>query len=80
MVYPLYETNPGDTAEVVWVISEPPMAERLSALGFTSKEPVTCMIKGKKDSMSAYQVRGAVIALRPANAKEVLVRTIEPRP
>lgn len=78
MVYPLYEINQGETAEVVWVISEQPMAERLNALGFISKEPVTCVIKGKHGSMSAYQVGDAVIALRPANAREVLVRSIEP--
>ena len=78
MVYPLHEINPGDTALVVWVISEPPMASRLDSLGFTAREPVTCVIKGRKGAMSAYEVKGRIIALRAATTKEVLVKVVEP--
>lgn len=79
MVYPLNELNPGETAEIVWVISEPPMSGRLEELGFTGKKHVTCIIKGYRGSMSAYQIGGSVIALRAQNTKEVLVRPLEPR-
>lgn len=77
MVYPLNELNPGESAEVVWVISDAPMFARLDALGFSFKEHVTCILGGRRDSMSAYLVRGTLIALRTENAKEVLVRSPE---
>ncbi|MCC8024181.1 MAG: ferrous iron transport protein A [Clostridium sp.] len=74
MVYPLNELKAGETAEVVWIICEPYMAEHLKSLGFISNELVTCVLKGRADSMSAYLIRGRLIGLRASNAKEVLVR------
>lgn len=76
MVFPLFDISPGETAEIVWVISEPPMAFHLEALGFTASEQVTCIIKGRRGCMSAYKVRGTVIALRTQNAREVLVKPV----
>ena len=73
MVYPLHELKPGERAEIVWVISEPPMSLRLEELGFTAAAQVTCILKGRRGHMSAYQIQGTVIALRPQNAREVLV-------
>ena len=76
MVYPLHELKPGERAEIVWVISEPPMSLRLEELGFTAL--VTCILKGRRGRMSAYQIQDTVIALRPQNAREVLVRPLQP--
>lgn len=78
MVYPLHELKPGERAEIVWVISEPPMSLRLEKLGFTAAAQVTCILKGRRGHMSAYQIQGTVIALRPQNAREVLVRVLNP--
>ena len=78
MVYPLHELKPGERAEIVWVISEPPMSLRLEELGFTAAAQVTCVLKGRRGHMSAYQIQGTVIALRPQNAREVLVRVLNP--
>ena len=78
MVYPLHELKPGERAEIVWVISEPPMSLRLEELGFTAAAQVTCILKGRRGHMSAYQIQGPVIALRPQNAREVLVRVLNP--
>ena len=78
MVYPLHELKPGERAEIVWVISEPPMSLRLEELGFTAAAQVTCIPKGRRGHMSAYQIQGTVIALRPQNAREVLVRVLNP--
>ncbi|MCD7993509.1 MAG: ferrous iron transport protein A [Clostridia bacterium] len=78
MVYPLHELKPGERAEIVWVISEPPMDLRLEELGFTAAAQVTCILKGRRGRMSAYQIQGTVIALRPQNAREVLVRALNP--
>ena len=78
MVYPLHELKPGERAEIVWVISEPPMSLRLEELGFTAPALVTCILKGRRGRMSAYQIQYTVIALRPQNAREVLVRPLQP--
>ena len=78
MVYPLHELKPGERAEIVWVISEPPMSLRLEELGYTAAAQVTCILKGRRGHMSAYQIQGTVIALRPQNAREVLVRPLQP--
>ena len=91
MVYPLHELKPGERAEIVWVISEPPMSLRLGErgvlradwlrleeLGFTAPALVTCILKGRRGRMSAYQIQDTVIALRPQNAREVLVRPLQP--
>ncbi len=78
MVYPLHELKPGERAEIVWVISEPPMSLRLEELGFTAAAQVTCILKGRRGHMSAYQIQGTVIALRPQNARKVLVRVLNP--
>ncbi len=78
MVYPLHELKPGERAEIVWVISEPPISLRLEELGFTAAAQVTCILKGRRGHMSAYQIQGTVIALRPQNAREVLVRILNP--
>ena len=43
---------------------------------FPSKEHITCILGGSRDSMSAYLIRGTLIALRTENAKEVLVRSL----
>lgn len=77
MVYPLNELGPGDTAEVAWIISSPFMSALLDSLGFTFREPVTCVLGGRRDSLNTYLIRGTLIALRTENAKEILVRPLE---
>lgn len=78
MVYPLNELKAGESAQIVWIICEPYMAEHLKSVGFTSKEHITCILKGRADSMSAYLIHGRLIGLRAANAREVLVRAVDP--
>lgn len=78
MVYPLIELKAGETAEVVWVICDPPMAEHLKSLGFTANQHITCVLKGRANSMSAYLIHGKLIGLRAEHAKEVLIRAAEP--
>ena len=74
MVVTLSQLNAGEQAQVVWIASEPDTARRLTDLGFAPQEPVTCVIKGPDRCMSAYQIRDSVIALRAANAAEILVK------
>ena len=53
------------------------MAARLDDLGFSPAEIISCVLKKGRRGMSAYLVRGAVIALRYHNAKEIFVRPLE---
>lgn len=74
MVVPLSQLKAGEQARVVWIAGEPDTVLRLTDLGFSPHEPVTCVIKGADRCMSAYQVRDGVIALRAAHASEILVK------
>ena len=76
MVIPLTYIEPGVQAEVVWVASSPSMAGRLDDLGFSPGETVSCVLKKPGKGMRAYLVRGAVIALRYENAREIFVRPV----
>ena len=61
MVFPLCDLKAGETAQVVWIISEPAMERRLSRLGFRFGEPVTCIHK-------------RVVGIRQRTTREILVR------
>ena len=74
MVIPLTYLEQDQSAAVVWLASPPDMEKRLSDLGFEPDEVITCVIKGKKDGMSAYLVKHAGIALRQRDASGILVR------
>ena len=74
MVLPLSSINTGGSAKILALANPPLMAGRLSDLGFEPDEVITCVIKGKKDGMSAYLVKHAVIALRQRDASGILVR------
>lgn len=58
---------------MVFLSGEDSMAVRLHDLGFSPGETVSCVLKGREGTMSAYLVRCAVIALREQNALEVFV-------
>jgi len=49
------------------------MGRRLMDLGFTAGAWVDCLFSAPGDGMRAYRVRGAVIALRRADADRVLL-------
>ena len=55
--------SPGESA-VVEHIKHPAMSHRLSSLGLTAGTAVRCLFRAPLGDPSAYDVRGAVIALR----------------
>lgn len=75
MVIPLSHIAPGNQGRVVWLASEAHMKQRLLDLGFAPDETVACVLQAPHGGMSAYLVRGAVIALRRKNAGEIFVET-----
>ncbi|MBR1591600.1 MAG: ferrous iron transport protein A [Ruminococcus sp.] len=50
------------------------LRSRLNDLGFVGGTPVECVKKNK--TISAYQIRGAVIALRSDTSSEILTEKI----
>ena len=73
MVIPLSHTKPGEGGRIVWIASEAHMRQRLTDLGFIPDEVLSCILNPGRGGMSAYLVRGAVIALRQENANEIFV-------
>ena len=61
MVFPLCDLKAGETAQVVWIISEPAMERRLNRLGFRFGEPVTCIFKSRAAGLSAYRTTREIL-------------------
>lgn len=74
----LSDLRPGETA-VVRHLTDPAhnLSGRLADLGLTVGSAVTCTMKSPLGDPSAYLIRGAVIALRHADAAIVAVRKQE---
>ena len=74
----LSDLRPGETAAVRFV-TDPAhnLALRLSDLGLTAGSAVTCTMQSPLGAPCAYLVRGAVIALRRADAGIVAVSAPE---
>ncbi len=69
----LCELAVGDLADVRALLSRGAIRRRLQDLGLVEDTTVECIGKSPGGGMSAYLVRGAVIALRDEDAAFVLV-------
>ncbi len=63
----------GESGQVVEIQNPPPMARRLTDLGLIPGTRVTCLLNSPAGDPRAYLIRGAVIALRQADAQPVSV-------
>lgn len=70
----LSELVPGHAATVERITHEGSMRRRLQDIGFTEGARVECVQKSPLGDPVAYQVRGAVIALRFEDSSRVFVR------
>ncbi|MDR0841585.1 MAG: ferrous iron transport protein A [Christensenellaceae bacterium] len=70
----LHEVEAGGGARVLGVRGEDGMARRLADLGFTAGAWVRCLYKSPALDPAAYDIRGAVIALRREDAARIEVR------
>lgn len=73
LLYPLSKLNIDQSAEIFWLSDHKPVSMRLLDLGFEPGTRVTCVLKRGKDELSAFLVKGTVIALRREDAEIVLV-------
>lgn len=67
----------GEGARVAQVEATPSMRRRLMDLGLVPGTSVTCVAKSPAGDPAAYQIRGAVIALRGSDAVGIHLETGE---
>ena len=67
----------GQTATIKRLTSPPGIRRRLLDIGCTEGTPVTCLFTGPSGEPRAYQIRGAVMALRREDAKTIIVKRNE---
>ena len=73
LLYPLSKLDIGRSAEIFWLSNHKNISTRLLDLGFEPGTQVTCVLKRGKDELSAFLVKGTVIALRREDSEIVLV-------
>ena len=70
------QLRPGMTGEVVSLNNKGSMRHRLQDLGLVEGSRVTCLGKSIWGEPAAYEVCGAIVALRQADCRQVLLREI----
>lgn len=76
----LAECGIGARYRVRQISAESFTAKRLSEFGLIPDTEVQCVMRGRKGGMSAFQVRGVVIALREADQQQISVELIADAP
>lgn len=61
----------GSTGRIAYLTARDGMLRRLMDLGFTCGAQVSCLLSAPGDGMRAYRVRGAVVALRLRDARNI---------
>ena len=69
----LTDMETGDTAIVERLLSGSDMRRRLQDIGLIEGTCVECIMKSPCGDPIAYQIRGAVIALRKEDAENILI-------
>ena len=72
----LSDIQPGQRAEVVALRVSGAMRRRLLDIGLIENTSVTCLGRSPLGDPSAYRIRGAVIALRAEDGRDILVRPL----
>ncbi len=71
----LSDISEGETAEISRILTESDMRRRLLDIGLIPETQVICLNQGAKKEISAYLIRGAVIALRKEDCKNILIKS-----
>lgn len=67
----LNELEQNQTGEVNKILSEPEMKRRFHDIGLICGTKVTCVGRGPFGDPKAYEIRGAVVAIRNSDAKQI---------
>ena len=71
------ELTPGKTGVVMALNGDGPLYRRLLDLGLVEGSRVTCLGRSLWGDPAAYQICGAVIALRDCDCREILLREVQ---
>lgn len=77
-LFALNRLQPGKSATVVRLSASGPMRRRLMDIGLVTGTSVTCAFRSPAGDPVAFDIRGAVIALRAADAETVFVSGTAP--
>jgi len=69
----LNDIKPGEKATVSRITATGPIRRRLMDIGFTKNAHITCVGESPHRDPRAFLVRGAVIAIRSEDSKNILV-------
>lgn len=72
----LSDIMPGEGARVAYLEASGSMRRRLLDIGLTENTRIECIGKSPAGDPSAYLIRGAVIAIRKEDARDVKVRRV----
>ena len=70
----LCDLNVGDHALVYKIMSKGDMRQRFLDIGLIENTPVECVGQSPASDPKAYLIRGAVIAIRNDDAKDILIK------
>ena len=71
----LNELNPGETAVVKELKTRGSIRRRLLDIGLVKDTKIECVGKSPAGDPAAFLIRGAVIAIRSEDMKDIVVRT-----
>ena len=72
-IHKLYDIKPHEAARVVSIGEDCPLLRRFLDVGLTGGTRVKCAFRSPSGGMSAYIIRGAVIAIRDRDCEYVSV-------
>lgn len=72
-IYSLTNLKLGQTARVDKLISRGSIRRRFQDIGLIEGTKVKCVLKSPGNDPKAYQIRGAVIAIRNEDAEKILI-------
>ena len=70
----LSEVQPGERAKVCALLANGSIRRRLLDIGLVENTEVECLGRSPGGDPSAYLIRGAVIAIRREDSKDILMR------
>lgn len=69
----LCELEAGESGRVTVIYTKGEMRRRFMDMGLITNTKVTCLLKTSKGDISAYLIRGAVIAIRREDVRDIFV-------
>lgn len=67
----------GETGYVEWIESKGSIRRRLLDIGLIPGCKIKCVLKSPSQDPIAYLIRGAIIAIRKEDAKEIIVKKVD---